>query len=37
MSRLPYAYNFRDLIVYQKSRQLAQSIFTLSKEFPKHE
>ena len=37
MSRLPHAHNFRDLIVYKKSRQLAQSIFTVSKRFPREE
>jgi four helix bundle protein len=37
MSQLPYVSNFRDLIVYQKSRQLAQAVFMLSKQFPKGE
>ena len=37
MGRLPHANNFRDLIVYQKSRQLAQALFTISKRFPREE
>ncbi len=37
MSHLPHASNFRDLIVYQKSRQLAQDIYILSKQFPRDE
>jgi four helix bundle protein len=37
MSRLPHVHNFRDLIVYQKARQLAQAIFTISKQFPREE
>ena len=37
MSQLPHASNFRDLIVYQKSRQLAQAVFIVSKQFPKDE
>jgi len=28
---------FRDLIVYQKAREVAQRVFELSKTFPKHE
>ena len=37
MSRLPYAASFRDLIVYQKARQLAFEIFQITKVFPKSE
>ena len=32
-----YAQSFRELIVYQKSRKVADSIFKLSKDFPKEE
>jgi len=35
--RLPYAKNFRELVVYQKSRRLAREVFHLSKRFPKEE
>jgi four helix bundle protein len=34
---LVYAKSFRDLVVYQKSRAVAQEIFRLSKSFPKEE
>ena len=34
---LPYARNFRELVVYQKSRRLAREVFNLSKRFPKEE
>jgi four helix bundle protein len=37
MSRLPYAASFRDLIVYQRARQLALEIFQMTKVFPKGE
>jgi four helix bundle protein len=37
MSALPYASSFRDLIVYQKSRQLAGELFTLTRGFPREE
>jgi four helix bundle protein len=37
MSGLQYAQSFRDLIVYQKSRQLQREIFKLTKSFPKDE
>lgn len=37
MGKLPYVYSFRDLLVYQKSRQLAKLIFEVSKQFPKEE
>ncbi len=37
MSRLPYVTNFRQLIAYQKSRQLSREIFRISKSFPKEE
>ena len=37
MSGLQHAQNFRDLIVYQKSRQLQREIFKLTKSFPKDE
>ena len=35
--RLPYAKNFRELIAYQKSHQLAREVFTLSRSFPREE
>ncbi len=37
MSRLPYVRTFRDLIVYQKARALANRIFEISKTFPRKE
>ncbi len=37
MSELPHAKSFRELIVYQKARQLAQEIFELTKIFPREE
>lgn len=37
MSGLQHAQSFRDLIVYQKSRQLQKEIFNLSKAFPRDE
>lgn len=37
MSGLKHAQSFRDLMVYQKSRQLSREIFKLTKSFPKEE
>jgi len=37
MSQLTHANSFNDLIVYQKSRKLAQDIFVLTKKLPKEE
>lgn len=37
MPELPHAESFRDLMVYQKARITARSIFQLSKSFPKEE
>jgi four helix bundle protein len=37
VSELPYVKSFRELLVYQKARQLAQEIFQISKGFPKEE
>ena len=37
MSGLAHAQSFRDLIVYQKSRQLQKDIFKLTKSFPREE
>ena len=37
MSSLKHAESFRDLIVYQKSRQLSREILNLTKSFPKEE
>ncbi|MCB9434982.1 MAG: four helix bundle protein [Ardenticatenaceae bacterium] len=37
MSKLPYVKTFRDLVVYQQARQLAQDVFALTKQFPKEE
>jgi four helix bundle protein len=37
MPDLPHAESFRDLMVYQKARSTARSIFQLSKSFPKEE
>jgi four helix bundle protein len=37
MSKLPHAQTYRDLLVYQKTRQLSREIFKLTKAFPKEE
>ena len=37
MSELKHAESFRDLIVYQKSRELQREIFRITKSFPKEE
>ena len=37
MSNLSYAKSFRDLLVYQKARQLAQEIFQVTSTFPREE
>jgi four helix bundle protein len=37
MSGLTHAESFRDLIVYQKSRQLSRDILRITKTFPKEE
>jgi four helix bundle protein len=37
MSDLQHAKSFRDLVVHQKARKLAQTIFRLSGSFPKEE
>lgn len=37
MSELRHAESFRDLIVYQKARSVAASIFVVTKAFPKEE
>jgi four helix bundle protein len=37
MGNLPHADSFRDLVVYQKARQLSREIFQLTVKFPKDE
>jgi four helix bundle protein len=37
MAKLEYATSFRDLLVYQKARQLSLEIFRLTKRFPREE
>ena len=37
MSKLPYAESFRDLLVYQKARNLALEIYQITKTFPREE
>jgi four helix bundle protein len=37
MGGLSHARSFRELIVYQKSRQLARDLFQISKTFPREE
>ena len=37
MTNLAYARSFRDLLVYQKTRQLARDVFVVTKQFPKEE
>ena len=37
MGDLPYAESFRDLLAYQKARQLSREIFQITKAFPREE
>ena len=37
MDKLNYAQSFRDLLAYQKARELSQEIFEVTKAFPKEE
>ena len=37
MAKLEYATSFRDLLVYQKARELSLAIFRITKRFPKEE
>jgi len=37
MGYLPHANSFRELVVYQKSRELAQGVFQLTKSLPRDE
>jgi four helix bundle protein len=37
MEKLGYAASFRDLLAYQKARELSQEIFSLSKSLPREE
>lgn len=37
MSDLKHAENYRDLIAYQKARDLAKDLFAVSKAFPREE
>ena len=37
MTQLKHARSFRDLVVYQKTRQVARDVFELTKAFPKEE
>lgn len=37
MDNLPHAGNFRELLVYQKARQLSRDVFQLTLKFPKDE
>ena len=37
LAGLPYAESFRELLVYQKARQLSREIFQLTKAFPREE
>jgi four helix bundle protein len=37
MSGLVHANSFRDLVVYQKARELSREIFQISKSFPRDE
>ncbi|MDO9130944.1 MAG: four helix bundle protein [Anaerolineales bacterium] len=37
MSELPHAKSYRELIVYQKARQLARDVFEMTKAFPREE
>lgn len=37
MAKLPHAESFRDLLVYQRARQLTGEVFRLTKTFPREE
>jgi four helix bundle protein len=37
MGDLPYAESFRDLLAYEKARQLSREIFQITKAFPREE
>ena len=37
MEKSGYAESFRDLLAYQKARELAREVFEVSKRFPKEE
>jgi four helix bundle protein len=37
MNEMSYAKSFRDLLVYQRARKLAQEIFQITRSFPKEE
>ena len=37
MKKLSYASNFRDLLAYQLSRQLARDVYEITKSFPREE
>jgi len=37
MGKFPYAKSYRDLIVYQKAKQLAQEIYQMTMTFPREE
>ena len=37
MAKLEYATSFRDLLVYQKAKELSRTIFKITKRFPKEE
>jgi four helix bundle protein len=37
MNKLPYVQSYKELVVYQKARQLAKDLFHLSKGFPREE
>jgi hypothetical protein len=34
MTRLPFAGNFWELVVYQRARQLSRDVFEMTKDFP---
>ena len=37
MSKLQYAKSHRDLLVYQRARELAKALFVVSQSFPREE
>lgn len=37
MTELNHAESFRDLVVYQKAKKVARTIFEITKDFPKEE
>ncbi|NOQ38763.1 MAG: four helix bundle protein, partial [Anaerolineales bacterium] len=37
MSKLPYVDSYKDLLIYNKARELSREIYKISKDFPSDE